>query len=102
MFHVKHSRRNPEDARAHIAVYGAVQGVGFRYFVLRAARAAGLAGWVLNRPDGAVELEVAGPRGAVEELLRTVENGPPQAHVERVETLEPSAEGLPEAFAIRH
>jgi acylphosphatase len=83
-------------------VYGAVQGVGFRFFVRQAARRLDLAGYVLNRDDGAVELEVGGTGDAVDELLRTVENGPPLSRVERVETLAPTAEPLPVPFAIRH
>jgi acylphosphatase len=102
LFHVKHTRTNTEAARTHAAVYGAVQGVGFRYFVRQAARRLDLAGYVLNRHDGAVELEVAGAEEAVAALLRTVENGPPLSRVERVETLAPTVEPLPVPFAIRH
>ena len=91
-----------EDRRVHAALYGSVQGVGFRWFVREAARRLDLPGYVLNRADGAVELETAGPAEAVEELLRTVRNGPPLARVETVQVLEPSAEPLPSPFAIRH
>ena len=98
---MKQDRRKPED-RARVAVYGAVQGVGFRWFARNAARTLGLAGYVLNRPDGAVLLEAAGPEDALQDLLRTVENGPPAAHVERLETLPPTSEPLPAPFEIRH
>ena len=37
---------------------GRVQGVGFRYYVLRTANALGLDGWVKNRDDGSVEMVV--------------------------------------------
>ena len=46
--------------RAQIVVKGIVQGVGFRYFVVREAEALGLAGWVRNLPDGRVELIAEG------------------------------------------
>ena len=82
-------------------VYGAVQGVGFRWFVRSAARSLHLAGYVLNRPDGSVEVEAAGPVAALEELCRTVEHGPPHADVERVDTLEPGTGELPSPFEIR-
>jgi acylphosphatase len=96
---VKQSRRNTEDGRVHAIIYGTVQGVGFRYHVRQAARRLGLAGYVLNRPDGAVEFEAAGDPMAVAELLRTVEHGP--GHVERVEIVEYGLEALPEPFTIR-
>ena len=38
--------------RVHIAVRGAVQGVGFRPFIYRLASDMGLSGWVLNSPQG--------------------------------------------------
>ena len=44
--------------RRRVTVYGRVQGVGFRYAVGRAARSRGVAGWVRNRPDGTVDLNV--------------------------------------------
>ena len=47
--------------RLRLAVRGAVQGVGFRPFVYRLARALELAGWVLNSPHGVI-IEVEGPR----------------------------------------
>ena len=101
MFHVKPSRTNTE-SRVRVAVYGAVQGVGFRWFVRKAARSHELAGYVLNRADGAVLLEAAGPADALSDLLRTVENGPPAARVDRLETLPPTTDPLPAPFEIRH
>lgn len=101
MFHVKHDRTNTEE-RVRVAVYGAVQGVGFRWFVRQAARSLDLTGYVLNRPDGAVLLEAAGPADAVSRLVHTVQNGPPAARVERLETLPPTTDSLPTPFAIRH
>ncbi|MGH7448646.1 MAG: acylphosphatase [Longimicrobiales bacterium] len=98
---MKQPRRNTE-ARLHFALYGAVQGVGFRYFVRTAARPLDLAGYVLNRSDGAVEIEAEGSPDAVQQLLHTVQHGPPLANVERVERLGPSAETLPKPFEIRH
>lgn len=99
---MKHDRSSAEDRRAHVLVYGGVQGVGFRYFVRQAARRLDVSGYVLNRPDGTVELEAAGSAEAIAELLHTVENGPPMAHVERVESLEPTDDALPAPFEIRH
>lgn len=73
-------------ARLHCLVYGRVQGVGFRYFVLEEAVRLGLTGWVRNRPDGrSVELVAEGSRALLEELRRSVARGPAGAWVERVE-----------------
>lgn len=91
----------PVTARHRIALYGTVQGVGFRYFVRQHARSLDLAGYVLNRADGAVELEVAGSDAVLAGFLHTVANGPPHSRVDRVESLEPTSDALPEPFAIR-
>lgn len=66
-------------------IRGRVQGVGFRYFVLRQARVADLDGWVRNRADGAVELEAEGDRVALERFLETLRQGPPAARIGAVE-----------------
>jgi len=68
-------------------VYGLVQGVNFRYFVLRHARDLGLSGYVRNLyPEGAVEVKAEGNREQLEQLLRHLEEGPRGAHVKRVES----------------
>ena len=66
-------------------ISGRVQGVGFRYFVARAARGLGLSGYVRNLPDSAVEVAAAGDRAALESLAALLEEGPPGAVVESVE-----------------
>jgi acylphosphatase len=66
-------------------VHGYVQGVGFRYFVLRRGREAGLRGWVRNRPDGSVECVAEGPRQQLEWLLTELHRGPRLAQVSEVE-----------------
>ncbi|HET7466956.1 MAG TPA: acylphosphatase [Candidatus Dormibacteraeota bacterium] len=71
--------------RLHAVVHGDVQGVGFRYFVMRSARPLGVRGWVRNRDDGSVELTAEGDRAALEQLLRAVHQGPRSAHVTRVD-----------------
>ena len=45
-----------------VVVEGRVQGVGYRDFTRRAAERLGVAGWVRNRRDGAVEALLSGPR----------------------------------------
>ncbi len=72
--------------RLRAQVFGEVQGVGFRAYVLRHALALGLTGWVHNRVDGSVELLAEGSRTALESLLADVKHGPSASTVERVET----------------
>ncbi len=48
--------------RVHIAIRGAVQGVGFRPFIYRLANELRLTGWVLNSPQG-VFVEAEGSTG---------------------------------------
>lgn len=68
----------------HLRIEGRVQGVGFRWFVLREARALGLDGRVWNVADGAVELEAEGTGDALRQLIATVRRGPPASRVQRV------------------
>jgi hydrogenase maturation factor HypF (carbamoyltransferase family) len=52
-----------------IRIRGVVQGVGFRPFVFRLARANTLAGWVLNGEDG-VELFVEGAAAGLQAFVQ--------------------------------
>jgi acylphosphatase len=61
--------------RAHIVVKGIVQGVGYRYFVMKLAHRMALTGWVKNLPSGEVETLVEGPRGLVETLIKELRTG---------------------------
>ncbi|AKX93989.1 acylphosphatase [Neomoorella thermoacetica] len=70
--------------RAHFLVKGFVQGVGFRYFVLRQAAALQLNGWVRNRYNGSVEGVVEGPEAEVKEFLDRCRRGPAWAEVKEV------------------
>ncbi len=68
----------------HYIVSGRVHGVGFRYFVVRQARALGLTGWVRNLPDGTVEAVAAGPEASVSELEAALRQGPGMARVDHL------------------
>ena len=62
--------------RMRLCVRGAVQGVGFRPFVYREARALGLSGYVANTPAG-VLIEVEGSPEAIGSLIARIERAPP-------------------------
>ena len=85
-------------------VAGMVQGVGFRWYVARHARALGLAGFARNLPDGCVEVVATGAEpaalGRLEELLRA---GPAHARVDRVDAQDQAddPEIPPRSFDIR-
>ena len=68
-------------AGLHIVVRGVVQGVGFRYFVLRHAQTLNLAGWVRNLYNGNVEIEAEGDRSLLETFISELKVGPGAAHV---------------------
>ena len=82
-------------------VSGRVQGVGFRYFALDAARREGLHGHVTNNDDGTVEAVAEGEAESVDRFERALRRGPSKSRVEhvRVDEVEPSA--LNQGFEIR-
>jgi acylphosphatase len=85
----------------HLEVRGRVQGVGFRWYVVEAARELELAGWVKNRSDGNVELAAAGTTDALAKFEAAVTAGPPGARIEEVRPLETLPPGsLKSPFAI--
>lgn len=68
-----------------IKVSGLVQGVGYRFFVVRIARSLGVTGWVRNLPDGDVEVVAQTTEPAkLEELVSQLQIGPPGASVKGV------------------
>lgn len=67
--------------RAKIVVNGLVQGVGFRYFVIRRAQKLGLKGYTKNLYSGEVLTEVEGDEGLILELIKELKVGPSHAHV---------------------
>lgn len=66
-------------------VNGRVQGVGFRWFVMREAARLDLAGYVRNLPDGTVEVVARGPAAALTSLESALAHGPPAARVGSVD-----------------
>lgn len=83
-----------------IVVTGRVQGVGYRAWVRREAAARGLAGWVRNRADGAVEALFAGEEQAVRAMVEACRRGPLAAKVSTL-TESPAAAEQWQGFAVR-
>jgi acylphosphatase len=92
----------PDDiVRLEATVRGVVQGVGYRWFVIREAGALQLSGWVANHPDGSVRVVAEGRRRSLAALLVRLEDGPAGAMVERVLPAWMPAAGLGPGFTIR-
>jgi len=67
--------------RYRVVVTGRVQGVWFRDSCRHEAQSRGVAGWVANRADGAVEAVFEGPEEAVAQCVAWCNQGPPRAEV---------------------
>ncbi|MEM2094790.1 MAG: acylphosphatase [Candidatus Bathyarchaeia archaeon] len=50
-------------------IRGRVQGVGYRYYILRLAQELGIAGYVKNRRDGSVEVFAQGYESRLKEFM---------------------------------
>lgn len=64
---------------------GRVQGVGFRYFVMRHARAEELYGYVRNLNDGRVEFFLQGDADSVSRVLGRIRVGPDYSQVNELQ-----------------
>lgn len=65
-------------------VSGVVQGVGYRFFVIRSAQRLGVTGWVKNLKDGRVEAYAIGSAKALKDFRRELGRGPAGASVDDV------------------
>ena len=74
----------PKQARRYF-VSGTVQGVGFRYFAVRAAERLQVNGYTKNLPDGRVEVYAIGPPEQLAKLRSALERGPWGASVSEVQ-----------------
>ena len=83
-----------------VVMAGRVQGVGFRAWAERQARALGLSGWVRNLADGTVEAVFHGPADKVDDMISRCRRGPERARVEVLERREETTPPPP-GFQIR-
>jgi len=68
----------------NIKITGKVQGVGFRYFVLRQAQKLGINGWVSNKSNGDVEALAQGEKADLEQFIAKVKEGTTFSRVDNV------------------
>lgn len=61
--------------RKRIVFRGWVQGVGFRYRAVHAARMHGATGWVRNDPGGSVTMEIQGTQEQINQVIMELKHG---------------------------
>ena len=69
---------------AHVFIFGFVQGIGFRQFILRQAQDLRLTGWVRNLEDGRVETMFQGRKEDIEKMIKLCRKGPFLAEIKEV------------------
>ena len=89
-----------ERVARRVVVRGRVQGVFFRDSCRDEASSAGVAGWVRNTAEGAVEAWFEGTEAEVDRMVDWCRHGPRQADVDVVEVDDEAPTGA-EGFRVR-
>jgi acylphosphatase len=95
-------RRTATKRAVSVRVTGSVQGVGFRYHAVRAARDCGVTGFVSNLDDGSVLAVAEGEFAAVERFVQAMRAGPRPSLVRGVEICELEPSRGYEGFDVRY
>lgn len=86
-----------------VVVYGRVQGVFFRGFVLQQAIVLGVTGYVRNLQDGrTLEVQAEGKRTKLQELIDNLNIGPRGAKVEKMDVSWSDYKGNYSCFNIQY
>lgn len=67
-----------------MTLIGRVQGVGFRHFARQKALELNLGGWVCNKVDGSVELEVEGRPEVIDSFIDYLKIGNGYSRIDRI------------------
>ena len=86
--------------RRRYSIEGQVQGVGFRYTVMRLAANREVTGFVRNLPDGRVQMIAEGASGEIDRLLDGIRDAM-GGYIQDEETTEASATGEFLTFGVR-
>jgi acylphosphatase len=86
----------------HTTVFfsGRVQGVGFRYQTVQVAKEFDVSGWVMNLPDGRVQLEAEGRTAEVKDFIAVLQERM-EGHIRKVEQTEETRAPQFSGFIIR-
>ena len=71
--------------KAHVYIYGDVQGVFFRRSAKIKAEELEVVGWVKNSDDGGVEVVCQGRKNNVNRFIAWCKKGPPLSKVKKIE-----------------
>ncbi len=83
-------------------ISGSVQGVGYRFFAMRAAARHQVLGTVRNLPDGQVEVIAEGDRDAMDHFKNDLATGPMMAEITGLEETDLQVTGRYRDFRIDH
>ena len=86
--------------KKHIIITGKVQGVGFRYWLHKAAMQKNVTGWVRNKISGEVEALLIGKDEEINSLINLCEIGPLSSEVTKVQVKNYQKEYLKKSFDI--
>ena len=86
--------------KKHIVITGKVQGIGFRYWLYKAAIQRNIDGWVRNKISGEVEALIIGNDKNVHDLIKLCEKGPTFSKVTKVKVQNYQKEYLKKSFDI--
>ena len=84
-----------------VRVYGRVQRVGYRGFVLDSAQELGLSGHVKNEKDGSITIFAQGNEDALEKFIEMLKSPPPPAHVKSIDVKEAKPRPAIKYFTIK-
>ncbi len=91
-----------KQVRAHVVIFGKVQGVFFRMETKSAAQRFGVSGWVRNKRDGSVEAVFEGNQKNVELILDWCKKGAPLSRVQEVDIKQEDYKGEFNGFKITY
>lgn len=93
---------NSTDTKSYNVIFsGVVQGVGFRFTAVNLANRHNISGWVMNLPDGRVELQAQGIKGDLNNFLDDLKEEF-KDYIKSVDVKEVSNNNPGNGFAVKH